>query len=40
MTQMAGDILDSLLSLDPREASTEAHEVPGTSETLRCTCGG
>jgi serine/threonine protein kinase len=40
MTRMAGDILDSLLSLDPRDASTEAHDTPGTLETLRCACGG
>jgi serine/threonine protein kinase len=40
MAQLAGDILDSLLSLDPREASTQAHEVVGRSQTLRCTCGG
>lgn len=40
MTRMAGDILDSLLSLDPRDASTEAHDTPGTIETLRCGCGG
>jgi serine/threonine-protein kinase len=40
MAQLAGDILDSLLSLDPREASTQAHEVVGRSQTLRCPCGG
>ena len=40
MTRLAGDILDSLLSLDPRDASTEAHDAVGTKEVLRCSCGG